>query len=114
VAARCAGGPGSLVKAFTFDDAITRRAAQSQAAADAGPKRVASARTISAGHAFVQNLRRDHYPITVELPWQDRVRVVFGELASSPWPTPANCWPSGARTASGQRDSAFRSLSRSK
>jgi adenosine/AMP kinase len=84
VAARCAGGPGSLVKAFTFDDAITRRAAQSQAAADAGPKRVASARTISAGHAFVQNLRRDHYPITVELPWQDRVRVVFGELASSP------------------------------
>jgi IS6 family transposase len=46
-----------------------------------GLKRVASARTISAGHAFVQNLRRGHYAITVDLPVHDRVRVAFDELA---------------------------------
>jgi transposase-like protein len=46
-----------------------------------GLKRLASARTISAGHAFVQNLRRGHYAITADLPVQDRVRVAFDELA---------------------------------
>jgi transposase-like protein len=46
-----------------------------------GLKRVASARTISAGHAFVQNLRRGHYAITNDLPLHDRVRVAFDELA---------------------------------
>jgi len=48
-----------------------------------GLKRVAAARTISAGHAFVQNLRRGHYAITVDLPVHDRVRVAFDELALS-------------------------------
>jgi transposase, IS6 family len=48
-----------------------------------GLTRVASARTISAGHAFVQNLRRGHYAITVDLPVHDRVRVAFDELALS-------------------------------
>ncbi len=48
-----------------------------------GRKRVASARTISAGHAFVQNLRRGHYAITVDRPMHDRVRVAFDELALS-------------------------------
>jgi transposase-like protein len=33
-----------------------------------GLKRLASARTIAAGHAFVQNLRRGHYAITADLP----------------------------------------------
>jgi IS6 family transposase len=46
-----------------------------------GLKRTASARTISAGHAFVQNLRRGHYAITAEVPIHDRVRVAFAELA---------------------------------
>jgi hypothetical protein len=46
-----------------------------------GLKRLASARTIAAGHAFVQNLRRGHYAITVDLPVRDRVRVAFSELA---------------------------------
>src|SRR5262249_23403707 len=36
-------------------------------------KHVASARTIAAGHAFVQNLRRGHDAITTDLPVQDRV-----------------------------------------
>jgi transposase-like protein len=48
-----------------------------------GLKRPASARTISAGHAFVQNLRRGHYAITTDLPVHDRVRVAFDELALS-------------------------------
>jgi transposase-like protein len=46
-----------------------------------GLKRLASARTISSGHTFVQNLRRGHYQLTTDLPVQDRVRVAFDELA---------------------------------
>src|SRR5215471_4712899 len=48
-----------------------------------GLKRLASARTIAAGHAFVQNLRRGHYAITADLPIRDRVRVAFDDLALS-------------------------------
>ncbi len=47
-----------------------------------GLKQLASTRTISTGHAFVQNLRRGHYEITADLPAHDRVRVAFDELAS--------------------------------
>jgi transposase, IS6 family len=46
-----------------------------------GLKRFASARTIFAGHAFVQNLRRGHYAITTDLDRPDRVRVAFDVLA---------------------------------
>ena len=46
-----------------------------------GLKRLASARTITAGQAFMQNLRRGHYAIAADLPAQDRVRVAFNELA---------------------------------
>jgi transposase, IS6 family len=46
-----------------------------------GLKRLTSARTISAGHAFVQNLRRGHYAITADVAVHDRVRVAFDELA---------------------------------
>jgi transposase, IS6 family len=46
-----------------------------------GLKRLASARTVSAGYAFVQNLRRGHYAITADLPVNDRVRLAFDELA---------------------------------
>jgi transposase, IS6 family len=46
-----------------------------------GLKRLASARTIAAGHAFVQNLRRGHYAITADLAARDRVRAGFDELA---------------------------------
>ena len=48
-----------------------------------GLKHLASARTVAAGHAFVQNLRRGHYAITAHLPIPDRVRVAFGDLALS-------------------------------
>jgi transposase-like protein len=46
-----------------------------------GLKRLASARTIAAGHAFVQNLRRGHYALTADVPVIDRVRVAFDDLA---------------------------------
>jgi transposase, IS6 family len=48
-----------------------------------GLKRLASARTMAAGHAFVQNLRRGHYAISADLPIHDRVRVAFDDLALS-------------------------------
>jgi IS6 family transposase len=44
-------------------------------------QRRASARTIAARHAFVQNLRRGHYASTADLPIRDRVRVGFDDLA---------------------------------
>jgi IS6 family transposase len=46
-----------------------------------GVKTMRSLRTVAAGHAFVQNLRRGHYEITVDVPVQDRVWVAFTDLA---------------------------------
>jgi len=45
-----------------------------------GMKRHRSARTLAAGHAFVQNLRRGHYDIATETPTRHRLRVAFDEL----------------------------------
>jgi transposase-like protein len=47
-----------------------------------GLKRVRSARTIAAGHAFVQNLRRGHYELAPTAAANDRVPLAFTELAS--------------------------------
>ena len=46
-----------------------------------GLKSAASARQISLGHAFVQNLRRGHYELGVDVPAKGRLRVAFAELA---------------------------------
>jgi IS6 family transposase len=46
-----------------------------------GLKTIRSLGTVAAGHAFVQNLRRGHYEITVDAPVHDRVRFAFTELA---------------------------------
>jgi len=46
-----------------------------------GLKRIRSARTVAAGHAFVQNLHRGHYEIVADEAPLDRVRVGFDELA---------------------------------
>jgi transposase, IS6 family len=46
-----------------------------------GLKRIHSASTIAAGHAFVQNLRRGHYEIVADQPPRDRVRTAFEQLA---------------------------------
>jgi transposase-like protein len=45
-----------------------------------GPKTIRSLRTVAAGHAFVQNLRHDHYELTADLPAHDRIVVAFAEL----------------------------------
>jgi len=46
-----------------------------------GLKTIRSLRTVAAGHAFMQNLRRGHYEITVDAPVHDRIQVAFTELA---------------------------------
>jgi hypothetical protein len=39
------------------------------------------AKVVIAGHAFVQNLRRGHYELAVEVPMNQRLTVAFDELA---------------------------------
>jgi transposase-like protein len=46
-----------------------------------GLKRLRSVRGISAGHAFVQNLRRSHYELGVEVNSHHRLADAFTELA---------------------------------
>ena len=46
-----------------------------------GLKRLRSARGISAGHPFVQNLRRGHYELGADVDQQHRLGVSFTELA---------------------------------
>ena len=45
-----------------------------------GLKRHRSARIISAGHAFVQNLRRGHYELAIDVPARHRLRTAFEQL----------------------------------
>jgi IS6 family transposase len=47
-----------------------------------GLQRLRSAQTVSAGHAFVQNLRRGHYEIATNEQQHDRLRIAFDELAT--------------------------------
>jgi IS6 family transposase len=49
-----------------------------------GMKTIRSLRTIAAGHAFVQNVRRGYYEITTDVDVLDRVRVLFDDLAHCP------------------------------
>jgi transposase-like protein len=46
-----------------------------------GLKRLRSARVISTGHAFIQNLRRGHYELGVETNPKRHLRAAFTELA---------------------------------
>ncbi len=43
-------------------------------------KRLRSAQTLAAGHAFVQNVRRGHYEIATDEPAHDRLRIAFARL----------------------------------
>ena len=45
-----------------------------------GLKRRGSARIITAGHAFVQNLRRGHYELATDMPARHRIRHAFDQL----------------------------------
>ena len=62
-------------------DRSRSRPAEGPAAADARTETPPLGRTIAAGHAFVQNLRRGHYEIATEQPPRDRVRAAFEQLA---------------------------------
>jgi transposase-like protein len=46
-----------------------------------GLKQDRNARIVIAGHAFIQNVRRGHYELAVEVPASRRVAVAFDELA---------------------------------
>jgi transposase, IS6 family len=46
-----------------------------------GLKRQGSARVVVGGHAFVQNLRRGHYELGMEVPANRRVAAAFAEIA---------------------------------
>ena len=46
-----------------------------------GLKQDRSARVIIAGHVFVQNIRRGHYELAVEVPAGQRLTVAFDDLA---------------------------------
>jgi IS6 family transposase len=46
-----------------------------------GLKRQRSARVVVGGHAFVQNLRRGHYELGMEVPANRRVAAAFAEIA---------------------------------
>jgi transposase-like protein len=46
-----------------------------------GLTRLRSARVISTGHAFVQNLRRGHYELGVDTAPRHRLAAAFTELA---------------------------------
>jgi transposase, IS6 family len=48
-----------------------------------GLKRLRSVQTVSAGHAFVQNLRRQHYEIAGDEPAHLRLLIAFDELAKA-------------------------------
>ena len=45
-----------------------------------GLKRLRSAQVISAGHAFVQNLRRGHYELGLDIDRRHRLTAIFTEL----------------------------------
>jgi IS6 family transposase len=45
-----------------------------------GLKRICSAAVVTAGQAFVQNLRRGHYELAADVPARHRVAVAFDEL----------------------------------
>ena len=46
-----------------------------------GLKRLRSARVISTGHAFIQNLRRGHYELGVDADPRHQLSAAFAELA---------------------------------
>jgi hypothetical protein len=46
-----------------------------------GLKQFRSVRVISAGHAFVQNVRRGHYELATDVDPRHRLTTAFAELA---------------------------------
>jgi hypothetical protein len=48
-----------------------------------GLKRLRSAQTLAAGHAFIQNLRRGHYKLGTDEAAHHRLPIAFNELAAA-------------------------------
>jgi IS6 family transposase len=48
-----------------------------------GLQRLSSARTVTTGHAFMQNLRRGHYEIATGEPPHNRLFLAFEQLAQA-------------------------------
>jgi transposase-like protein len=48
-----------------------------------GLKRHRSARILAAGHALVQNIRRGHYELAIDVPARHRLRAAFDQLANA-------------------------------
>jgi hypothetical protein len=48
-----------------------------------GTKETQPARILSAGHAFVQNLRCGHYELAIDIPARHQLRTVFDQLAAA-------------------------------
>ncbi len=48
-----------------------------------GVKTDAGARTVIAGHAFIQNIRRGHYELATDAPPKLRVATAIDELAQA-------------------------------
>jgi hypothetical protein len=48
-----------------------------------GLERFRSAAVIAVGHAFVQNLRRGHYELALDVPAHLRIATAFTELAAA-------------------------------
>ena len=46
-----------------------------------GLKQIRSVRVISIGHAFVQNVRRNHYELATDVDPSQRLATAFAELA---------------------------------
>ena len=46
-----------------------------------GPRRASTLHAIAAGHAFIPNLRRDHYELAIDNDPAEQVPATFDELA---------------------------------
>jgi IS6 family transposase len=89
---RAAAYPRVIEELFPAACHVTERYANNAVEADHGRlkarlrpmrslKRLCSARVISAGHAFVQNLRRGHYELGLDIDQRPQLTVIFTELA---------------------------------
>jgi transposase, IS6 family len=89
---RAAAYPRVIEELFPAASHVTERYAKNAVEADHGRltarlrpmrglTRLCSARVISAGHAFVQNLRRGHYKLGLDIDQRPQLTVIFTELA---------------------------------
>jgi transposase, IS6 family len=64
-----------------MDDQLGTHRLKARIRAMRGMKRLRSARVVSTGHAFIQNLRRGHYELGVDAHPKQQLSTAFTELA---------------------------------